>query len=412
MGFFKIIAVMLFVEDAFVWIVGSRALRKARANRPVRLAFHGFMVLQGACLSVLALGWNHQVDVDALLPTAFCVIVVIWHMLVAPVALVASLLGVLGEAIVAGYRWFFPGRNGAALFPASGASRAGISRREFLAHTLVLTPPTLTFALGAIAAEQLAHFRIRRMSLAVPNLPAALDGVTLAHVSDLHLGRFTHGRVVRKVVDAVNALKCDLILFTGDLINDSLAWLPEGIDAMRRMDGPLVLCEGNHDLIVDASQFEGRVKASGLRLLINETTTVPIRGVPVQILGLRWGGPPNYGQHRHDERGLAASMGQLMQMRDPAAFPILLAHHPHAWDYADDLPLTLSGHTHGGQLMLNERLGFGPAMFRYWSGLYTRAIPASHSAKQALVVSNGVGNWFPLRTAAPAEIIHLTLRRA
>ena len=68
------------------------------------------------------------------------------------------------------------------------------------------------------------------------------------------------------------------------------------------------------------------------------------------------------------------------------------------------IPLTLSGHTHGGQLMLNERLGAGPVMFRYWSGLYRKGA-------SRLVVSNGVGNWFPLRTQAPAEIIHLTLRR-
>ena len=68
------------------------------------------------------------------------------------------------------------------------------------------------------------------------------------------------------------------------------------------------------------------------------------------------------------------------------------------------MPLTLSGHTHGGQLMLNERCGFGPALFRYWSGLYTRD-------DSKLIVSNGVGNWFPLRARAPAEIVHLTLVR-
>ena len=103
----------------------------------------------------------------------------------------------------------------------------------------------------------------------------------------------------------------------------------------------------------------------------------------------------------------AASMRELLAARNASAFPILLAHHPHAFDAAADaqLPLTLSGHTHGGQLMLNEQLGFGPAMFRYWSGLYERGA-------SKLIVSNGVGNWFPLRLNAPAEVVHLTLRRA
>ena len=68
--------------------------------------------------------------------------------------------------------------------------------------------------------------------------------------------------------------------------------------------------------------------------------------------------------------------------------------------------LTLSGHTHGGQLMLSSSVGFGPLLYRYWSGLYRKPEPN----EAALVVSNGAGNWFPLRTGAPAEIIDLTLR--
>src|SRR5690606_267402 len=107
---------------------------------------------------------------------------------------------------------------------------------------------------------------------------------------------------------------------------------------------------------------------------------------------------------------MAHLVRQLAGQVAPDAFPILLAHHPHAFDAAAaaGIPLTVSGHTHGGQLMLSEGVGFGPLMYRYWSGLYRN--PAHNEA--ALVVSNGVGNWFPLRTRAPAEIIHLTLRPA
>jgi predicted MPP superfamily phosphohydrolase len=84
----------------------------------------------------------------------------------------------------------------------------------------------------------------------------------------------------------------------------------------------------------------------------------------------------------------------------------LLAHHPHAFERAAELgiPLTFAGHTHGGQLMVTQGLGAGPAMFRYWSGMYQKL-------GRVLVVGNGTGNWFPLRVNAPAEIIHLTLRR-
>ena len=242
-------------------------------------------------------------------------------------------------------------------------------------------------------------------------MPRELDGLTIAHVSDTHIGRFTHGRVLGKIVEATNALRAEMVLFTGDLINDSLRALPQGIEMLRSLNGPLVICEGNHDLIESRVAFESQMKASGLKLVVNEATTLKVRGISIQILGLRWGGPPTRGNNRHDEAGLAASAAELLKLRDPAAFPIVLAHHPHAWDHLGGLPLVLSGHTHGGQLMLNERLGFGPAMFRYWSGLYTRkANPSGFS--QALVVSNGVGNWFPLRTEAPAEILHITLQPA
>ena len=97
-------------------------------------------------------------------------------------------------------------------------------------------------------------------------------------------------------------------------------------------------------------------------------------------------------------------------IRRSDAFQILLAHHPHAFDPAAavGIPLTLAGHTHGGQIMLTDQLGAGPAMYRYWSGLYHKQ--AAHR-DAALVVSNGVGNWFPLRINAPAEIVHITLRR-
>jgi predicted MPP superfamily phosphohydrolase len=98
-------------------------------------------------------------------------------------------------------------------------------------------------------------------------------------------------------------------------------------------------------------------------------------------------------------------LGQVLKQRQPDAFPILLAHHPHAFDAAikANLPLTLAGHTHGGQWMIDRRHGVGPVMFRYWSGLYTRG-------RSQLIVSNGAGNVLPFRTNAPAEIVHLTLR--
>jgi predicted MPP superfamily phosphohydrolase len=250
----------------------------------------------------------------------------------------------------------------------------------------------------------LNQFRVRHLVVPIRDLPRDLDGTTIAHVSDMHVGRFTSGRVLREMVRVVNELRADLVLLTGDLINDALTTLDEGIDLVRALDPRLglYLIEGNHDLIENASEFERRVKASGIPFLLDESAIASVHGVPVQLLGLSW--TRRHGAN-HDE-AISRSVRALLQQRRPDVFPILLAHHPHAFDAAAEagMPLTLSGHTHGGQLMLNEQLGFGPVLFRYWSGLYTRG-------ESKLIVSNGVGNWFPVRANAPAELIHLTLRR-
>ena len=228
--------------------------------------------------------------------------------------------------------------------------------------------------------------------------------MTIAQVSDMHVGRFTRGDVLEKTVRLVNEMQADLVLLTGDLINDALADLDTGLELAQRMEARFgsAIIEGNHDLIENPREFETRVRASGIPFLLDESMIVDVRGVPVQLLGLSW--TRVHGDRR--DAAINAAVQKLLGQREADAFPILMAHHPHAFDAAVDaqLPLTLSGHTHGGQLMLNEELGFGPAMFRYWSGLYRKN-------KSQLIVSNGVGNWFPLRVNAPAEIVHLTLRR-
>lgn len=288
---------------------------------------------------------------------------------------------------------------------ATTEDRHGWSRREFLGFAAALAPPLFTLSLTGVALSQLNRFRVRRFVLPISNLPVDLDGLTIAQVSDMHVGRFTSSRVLEEMVRTVNELRADLVLLTGDLINDALADLDHGLDLARRMQARfgLYLIEGNHDLIENGEEFERRVRASSIPFLLDQSTIVTVRGAHVQLLGLSW--TRTHGAKR--DEAIAASVRALLQQLNTETFPILLAHHPHAFDAAAEagLPLTLSGHTHGGQLMLNEQLGFGPAMFRYWSGLYERGA-------SKLIVSNGVGNWFPLRMNAPAEIVHITLRRS
>jgi predicted MPP superfamily phosphohydrolase len=417
MTFFITLLTIFYGADFFVWVRGVQTMKRNGVRPALIKLFHAFMLAQVLGIAAIVAGRLLEIRMDTILPLAILIPIFLWHLLVLPIALSANLLGVLADGVKALFKWIgFPRKTIPTAEPTPASESplppsTGVTRREFLGAAAVFTPPILTLALSATASQQIANFRVRPIDIALPQLPKELDGLTIAQLSDTHLGRFTHGKVVRRIAEQTNLLKADLVTFTGDLINDSLTWLPEAIDMLKAIDAPLVVCEGNHDLIDDGPEFHNQMKAAGLTLLVNEATTLPLRGFPVQLLGLPWSGPSNY--RNRTEGPLSESVQSILPLRDPAAFSILLAHHPHAWDYAGDIPLTLAGHTHGGQLMLNERMGIGPAMFRYWTGLYNRPITGATTAKsQALVVSNGTGNWFPLRVAAPAEILHITLRRA
>jgi predicted MPP superfamily phosphohydrolase len=394
---------VLAMADLMIWWVAWRTLgRSPHAWKWASACMHLFFAFMVADVGALMFGREYHVNVDVMVPRVVTVAVFIWHLLMVPLVfagiIVAAICSLVGKVIRLFRR------------PGIGATGAGLTRREFFARLCLLTPPALTVLLTMVAEQQLKGFRIRRITVTLPGLPAALDGMTITNVADVHTGRFTHGDILGRIAAATNELRADLVLFAGDLINDSLAWLDDGIAMLKKINRPLVVIEGNHDLFENEFEFRQRVKASGLNFLVNETATITVRGVPVQILGMAWG-TDSKRPSRMGEPQLADLAAPLLKLRDPAAFPILLAHHPHAWDYVSGIPLTISGHTHGGQLMVTEHFGFGPAMFRYWSGLYTRKVGHPQDEGEALVVSNGTGNWFPLRTRAPAEIIHITLKR-
>ena len=410
----------VFAVELLCWVGVDRLIRSLKGGRGPRALWSLFMAGNTVALLWIVLGRTVLPHPEALLPRWALAATFVWHLLILPATLAAWALAGAGAGVGAMVR-AWSSRRAATSAPAPDAGAAdppdrpkpGASRRQFLGAAVAAAPPLVTAVATGVSSAQLAGFRVRPITLALPQLPPDLDGMTAAHVSDVHVGRFTQGKVLSKIVEATNNLRADLVLLTGDLINMELADLPAALDVVRRMDARsgVYTCEGNHDLIESRSEFERRTRASGVPLLVNESLLVPVRGRSVQLLGLRWGTGAVRGT-RSAERGDDAITGSvrslLPQLRRDAddVFPILLAHHPHAFDPAADagIPLTLSGHTHGGQLMLSPNMGFGPWMYRYWSGAYRKA-------NSTLVVSNGVGNWFPLRIGAPAEIIHLTLRR-
>jgi predicted MPP superfamily phosphohydrolase len=387
---------IMFALDAIWWAASVHIARPTVARRAT--AIFSLAQLTGL-IWLLTQRFSHPGS-TAVFSKFAVTAVFIWHMIILPLLLLlaVALLPILSAAVVVRIARRRHNSNSA---PAD--TSGGLSRRQFLGVALTAAPPLLDLSLATIAMRQLDRFRVRRFILPIAGLPSDLHGLTIAQVSDMHVGRFTSGRVLLEMVRVVNEFRADLILLTGDLINDALADLDHGLELARSMEGRsgIYLIEGNHDLIENGAAFERRVRQSGIPFLLDESAIVTIRGAPVQLLGLSW-----TRARENRDAAIAASVRRLMSQRQPESFPILLAHHPHAFDAAAEasLPLTLSGHTHGGQLMLNEQCGFGPALFRYWSGLYSRGA-------SRLIVSNGVGNWFPLRVRAPAELVHLTLVR-
>jgi predicted MPP superfamily phosphohydrolase len=372
----------------FVW--ADRRLRALKAPRLMRgISFATLLLILGAFAWMTLARQNL---VSATVPPLLYSLLLIWGLLALPLL---ALPLMTGWSLIAIFQHLFSKKKAPA-----AETAPDISRRQFIGSTAVAVPLLATFGATAISVGQRNHFRIRDITVPIRDLPRDLDGLRIAQLSDTHVGKFTHGKLLIDLAEATNRLKADLVLLTGDLIDQSLDDLPEALDMVRRLDprSGLYLIEGNHDLFESPEKFATGVTQAGFNLLRDENALLDIKGHPLELLGIRWSkhGVPfdPLVDHVFNQRG------------NPEALPILLAHHPHAFDRAAALgiPLTLAGHTHGGQIMLTPEIGAGPLMFKYWSGLYQQKAAN-------LVVSNGAGNWFPLRTAAPAEIVHITLKR-
>jgi predicted MPP superfamily phosphohydrolase len=394
--FHEVIDLLMIMLNVAWWVIAMRLTKKVLWRTLIGL----FMAMQLAATVDDLLGHVSRYSIDLALyaPLPVLAVIIIWNYLI------LSALTLVGcvYLCVKFVRWRRSKSPAQAPSLSAPAPADSVTRREFIGTCAAVAPSLFSFGLTGIALNQLNHFRLRRFDLSIPSLPKALDGLTIAHVTDVHVGEWTHGRILRDMVDATNNLRADLVMLTGDLINYEISDLSEAISLVQQMPGRYGqwMVEGNHDLYENGLEFERRVKASGIPLLLDESAVSMVRGHPVQIFGLRW----MEGSLRGFDKITAMQVRAMMQQRQPDAFPIFLAHHPHAFDAAIEanLPLTLTGHTHGGQLMLDNELGVGPTLFRYWSGLYKRG-------NSQLIVSNGVGNMFPIRMNAPAEIVHITL---
>jgi len=296
----------------------------------------------------------------------------------------------------------------------------GISRAKFLSQLgLVLAAIPFTSILYGMAKGRF-NFRIEHISLTFNNLPEPFDGFKIVQISDIHIGSFFgHEGQVERAIQLVNDQNPDLLLFTGDLVNNFAEelndWKPI-LGKLKAKYGKYSIL-GNHDYgdyfdwkndAEKEQNFENLLQAQkelGFRLLLNESEEIELNNSKIALIGVEnWGLPPfpQYG-----------NLNQAMNGSEKLPFKILMSHDPSHWDaevikktYSD---LTLSGHTHWMQFGIPiGKKRWSPVKYKYprWAGIYTEGT-------QYLYVNRGFGYiGFPGRVGMPPEITVIELKKS
>ncbi len=243
------------------------------------------------------------------------------------------------------------------------------------------------------------NYQIRKLQLSFANLPPAFKGLRIVHISDIHSGSFHDKAAVHKGIKMILQQEADLILFTGDLVNDRADEMTEYMDIFNTLKAPMGVYSslGNHDYGDYVSWPSAMAKTENLerlkqvhanlgwRLLMNEHVVIEKEGDMIAVLGIEnWGAKgrfPKYGK-----------MHEAYPGTEKIPFKILLSHDPSHWDAEvitkyPDIDLMLAGHTHGMQFGLeNPYFKWSPVkwMYKQWAGLY-------EEGKQKLYVNRGYG---------------------
>lgn len=267
------------------------------------------------------------------------------------------------------------------------------------------------FAFGFI--EGWKRLELRHITFTSPDLPPYFDGYRLVQITDFHLGSFPPGNdFVQKVVDATNNEEPDMILFTGDLVNNQASEVEPYLDTLGQLHAPdgIYSIWGNHDyceygnnhsigaLKRNRRMLYGYQESLGWHQLMNEHHVVSHGMASIAVIGVENPGQPPFTNR--------SNLKKAMKGLNPDMFKILLSHDPHHWRkevVGKKIQLTLAGHTHAGQLKIGK---WTPARmaFKEWGGAY-------RIGEQMLYVSSGIGGSFPFRLGAWPELTVITLKR-
>ncbi len=294
----------------------------------------------------------------------------------------------------------------------------GISRSVFLSW-LGLAAGTTLFGTLLYGFSNQYKYHVNKIKIVFDNLPASFKGLRIVHISDVHSGSFMDKKAVQHGVDMIMEQQADLILFTGDLVNDKATEMKDYMDVFNQLKAPMGVFStlGNHDYgdyvkwpIEGISKEQNLLNVQqvhadlGWKLLMNEHVVIEKGGEQIAILGIEnWGAKAKFPKYGNMNKAHAGT--------EKYPFKILLSHDPSHWDAQvkteyPDVDLMLSGHTHGMQFGI-EIPGFkwSPIQYVYkqWGGLY-------EDAKQKLYVNRGFGFLgYPGRVGVLPEITVIEL---
>jgi len=293
-----------------------------------------------------------------------------------------------------------------------------IPRSEFLAKT-ALVAASIPFGAMAYGVISGAHdYRVRRLTVKLPNLPKSFDGIKIGQLSDIHSGSFFNKTAVKGGVEMMLKEKPDVIFFTGDLVNNEASEIHEYFDIFNKLKAPrgVYSITGNHDYgdyhrwssaAAKQRNFKDLMTAHKLMdysLLMNEHRFIEQGGDKIAIIGIEnWGA--KFSKHGKLEQAYTGT--------EDAAVKLLLSHDPSHWDAQvkplyPDIDIAFAGHTHGFQFGI-EIGGFkwSPSQYAYkqWAGLY-------RDGSQYLYVNRGFGYLgYPGRIGMPPELTIVELKR-
>jgi predicted MPP superfamily phosphohydrolase len=288
----------------------------------------------------------------------------------------------------------------AALLSGGGPRPVDPERRLFLARALAGGVGVVAAGLSALGVRSaLSAIAVKEVPVRLARLPEALRGLRIVQISDVHIGPLLRKDWLDGIVDRIAALAPDVIAITGDLVDGSVRDIAAQVAPLARLAAPrgIFFVTGNHEYYAGAQEWLRHLPTLGVRPLINERVQLApgleLAGIP--DLSARNLGAPH-----------APDLDRALAGRDPSSALILLAHQPRQFFEAatKGVGLTLSGHTHGGQIWPASWL---VALVQpFVAGLHRRG-------DSQLYVSRGTGFWGPpLRVGAPAEITLLKLEPA